>query len=66
MSNIEQLYTEEEKLQLMLSYGYHTRTGSKSRDVANALKGQCKNEIGIIKAYYPYQTPESKSGKHSG
>lgn len=55
------LYTEEEIRILRLTYSlYFTRTGSEARDIANALKGKCHDEAGILKAYYPYQTPEGR------
>ncbi len=55
------LYTEEERRILRLNYSiYFTRSDSKVRDTANALKGKCHDEAGILKAYYPYQTPEGR------
>lgn len=39
---------------------FFTRSESKVRDTANALKGRCHDEPGILKAYYPYQTPEGR------
>ena len=60
-SQYASLYTEEERRILRLNYSiYFTRSDSKVRDIANALKGKCHDEPGILKAYYPYQTPEGR------
>ena len=48
--NLESLYDEQERIYLTLSYSFFTQHGSKVRDIANAL----------IKAYFPYQTPEGR------
>lgn len=54
-------YTEEERNILRLTYSINfTKNDGRVRDIANALKGKCHDEAGILKAYYPYQTPEGR------
>ena len=56
-SQYAELYSEEERRILRLNYSlYFTQSKSRVRDTANALKGKCRDEAGILKAYYPYQT----------
>ena len=60
-SEYASLYTDEERRMLRLNYSlYFTGSESTVRNVANALKGRCRDEAGIIKSYYPYQTPEGR------